>query len=1198
MSTHRAWRRFAQSMVMLLCAAAPLAQAAPFNDDFTSPFFDSPTTAVTRVLGGTSFRYTFTGSGDLAWDDTTYLGNPMLSANSSAPPDASIERVTIARSDGADFIFQGLLVDVLMGESVTVQAYRDGVPTGTPRTVAPGTSVSLSFGRLLVDEVRLTSSDFFLTNFDNISGDSEAPVPPVVSDSRISVSGASGTGGAYKIGDTVTATWNNTAGGDNNGGVTGVTVDFSQFGGGSAVTATESSGTWTATYTITASAIDAANRNVSVTATNVAGSTTRADSSNATVDSVAPTVSDGRITVSGASGTAGAYKIGDTVTATWNNTAGGDNNSDSISSVTVNFAQFGGGAAVAATNSSGTWTATYTITAGSIDNASRNVSVTATDNAGNATTTSDSSNATVDNIRPTASSIAVNGTPTAGATSIAFTVAFSEPVGNVSTDDFTLVGTGTASASIDSVSAAGGASVNVNIVGITGNGSLRLDLNAATDITDDAGNAQAGFNGGSVHTVVIPVAPGAPTIGTATTGDAQASITFTAPASNGGSAITTYTATASPGGAFGTCAGPAACTATVTGLSNGTAYTFTVTATNAIGTSVSSAASNPVTPKASQSITFANPGAQNFGTSPTLTASATSGLAPTFSSSTTGVCTVTSNGVLTFVTAGTCTIDADQAGNSTVDAASTITRSFTVNSVVPSAPTIGTATAGDTQATVTFTAPASTGGAAITQYTATASPGGATATGAASPITVTGLTNGEAYTFTVTATNMAGTGSASAASNSVMPAAPQLITFNNPGPHNFGTSPVVTATATSGLTPTLSSSTTGVCTITPVGVLTFVTAGRCTINADQGGNSSYLPAPQVSRSFTVSAVAPGAPTAVSASAGNAQANIAFTAPAFVGGAAITGYTVTSSPGGVTATGAASPLTMTNLVNGVTYTFTVTATNAAGTGVPSAPSNAVTPVPALVASPVSANIPYAANATAITLNIVGNANAVAVAGAPAHGTAVASGTSITYRPNPGYAGPDSFSYTATDAYSTTAPASVSITVANAAVALDASAMPGATGGSAYHHQLHASGGSAPYSFQVVSANLPAGLVLAGNGELSGTPTVAGSFDLTVQVSDSSTGTGPFSDQRVYTLVIAAPQLVFALSAMPDATHRAAYDQALDVSGGTAPYTFAVIAGALPAGLSLDAAGRVSGVPEQAGQYAFTVEAHDANGFAAT
>jgi uncharacterized protein (TIGR02145 family) len=89
----------------------------------------------------------------------------------------------------------------------------------------------------------------------------------------------------------------------------------------------------------------------------------------------------------------------------------------------------------------------------------------------------------------------------------------------------------------------------------------------------------------------------------------------------------------------------------------------------------------------------------------------------------------------------------------------------------PGAVIIGTAAAGDAQARVTFTAPASNGGAAITGYTVTSSPGGGTATGASSPITITGLANGTTYTFTVTATNSAGTGTASAASNSVTPAA-------------------------------------------------------------------------------------------------------------------------------------------------------------------------------------------------------------------------------------------------------------------------------------------------------------------------------------------------------------------------------------------------------------------------------------------
>ncbi|UTY57616.1 Ig-like domain-containing protein [Massilia sp. erpn] len=225
---------------------------------------------------------------------------------------------------------------------------------------------------------------------------------PAVTDGRISItSTGTGTGGAYKIGDTVTARWDNSGSGDNNASLSGVTMDFSAFGGGAAVSATQSGGIWSASYIITAGAIDAVNRNVSVSATNGSGTTTTADSSNLTVDNIAPMVTDAKISISGGSGAGGAYKIGDTVTATWNNTAGGDNNSDTISSVKVDFSQFGGGSAVTASNSGGTWSATYTIVAGSInDVANRNVSVTVKDNAGNQTTTSDSSNARVDNVAP------------------------------------------------------------------------------------------------------------------------------------------------------------------------------------------------------------------------------------------------------------------------------------------------------------------------------------------------------------------------------------------------------------------------------------------------------------------------------------------------------------------------------------------------------------------------------------------------------------------------------------------------------------------------------------------------------------------------------------------------------------------------------------------------------------------------------
>ncbi len=558
----------------------------------------------------------------------------------------------------------------------------------------------------------------------------------------------------------------------------------------------------------------------------------------------------------------------------------------------------------------------------------------------------------VDAVAPSVTSTVPVGGSLSTDTSVDFTVNFSESVSNISIDDFALGTTGSATGTITGISASVGSSVTVTVSGISGNGTIKLNLNGATDIADSLGNAfPAAYTSGTTHTVAIPTAPDAPTIGAATPGDGQVSVAFTAPGNNGGSAITGYTVTSNPGGFTGGGNGFTTSPITVAGLSNGTAYTFTVTAMNAIGTSTTSGTSASATPKGGQTITFAQPAAQNYGTTPTLTATAasatgTDGLTVSFSSSTTGVCTTTSGGALTFVTAGSCTINADQSGDTATNAAPTVSRTFAVNAVAPGAPTIGTATAGNQQATVSFTAPASSGGVGITNYTVTASPGGATATGTGSPITVTGLTNGLAYSFTVTATNAQPlTGSASAASNVVTPKASQTISFANPGSKSFGTSPTLTASSSAGVgyDVTFTSSTTGVCTVTSEGVLTFITAGNCTIHANQAGDSAFLPAAEVSQSFSVTPVVPAVPTSVTATAGNTQASVAFAPPSSNGGSNVTGYVVTVAPAHVApVTGASSPIVVGGLTNGVSYTFTVQAENSAGLGAASSASNAVTP----------------------------------------------------------------------------------------------------------------------------------------------------------------------------------------------------------------------------------------------------------------
>ncbi|MBD9572761.1 fibronectin type III domain-containing protein [Ensifer sp. ENS08] len=686
--------------------------------------------------------------------------------------------------------------------------------------------------------------------------------------------------------------------------------------------------------------------------------------------------------------------------------------------------------------------------------------------------------------------------------------------------------------------------------------------------------------------LVNPALPGAPTIGTATPLDPEgAFVYFTPPADTGGGAVTEYIVTSSPHGKIGVgTQSPIA----VHGLWSGMPYTFTVAAKNAAGTGPTSAPSQAVTPRNYQNIFF-NPGPQTFGTTPILSATNNSGIPVVFSSTTPDVCTVTPYGELTFHSAGTCTINADAAGNEAYHPAPTASRSFLVNPALPGAPTIGTATAGDKQADVSFIAPASTGGAPVT-YTVTANPGGAMGTGASSPVTVAGLTNGVAYTFSVTAANVAGTGSASAASNSITPAATQAITFVNPGAQNFGTTPILTATSDSGLLPTFTSSTTGVCTITSGGALTFVSAGTCAINAHQAGNASYLPAAQVSRSFTVNAVVPSAPLIGSATAGDTRATITFTAPTSDGGTAVTDYTLTVNPGGANFTASSSPITATALTNGTAYTFTVAATNAAGMGAPSAASNAVTPVAAqfiTFANPGSQTVGSASTLAATTSSgltsvFTSSTPSVCTITGSATLTPIAIGTCTISVDQPGNA-----AYLAAPTVTQTFAINPQLPTAGnvpATVAANSTANP---------VTLSLSGGTAD---SVAVAAAPShGTATASGTSISYTPdpgySGADSFTYT---ATNATGT---STPATVTVTVSAPTFAFtpAAGALDGGTVGRAYSQSVSVANGTAPYSYTVAAGALPAGLRFDASsGAITGTPTTEGAYGFTIAVSDANG----
>jgi len=248
--------------------------------------------------------------------------------------------------------------------------------------------------------------------------------------------------------------------------------------------------------------------------------------------------------------------------------------------------------------------------------------------------------------------------------------------------------------------------------------------------------------------------------------------------------VTGYTVTSSPGGVVVKSVGVST-SVVVGGLTNGVSYTFTVTATNAAGDSVSSSPSNsvfvsgvPNSPSIvsvsaspnSAVVTFQPPSVIGGSAIVSYTAIVTPGSTSftTFvggeSSNTIFVSGLTNGQEYTFTVYAT-----NSFGNSAPSSAS----SPVTPASVPDRPTKVVATPGDSQASVDFTLPAFNGGSPITSYTVTATSGDVTVTasGASNPVTVTGLTNGVSYTFTVVATNAIGSSSSSTASAAVTPQA-------------------------------------------------------------------------------------------------------------------------------------------------------------------------------------------------------------------------------------------------------------------------------------------------------------------------------------------------------------------------------------------------------------------------------------------
>ena len=832
--------------------------------------------------------------------------------------------------------------------------------------------------------------------------------------------------------------------------------------------------------------------------------------------------------------------------------------------------------------------------------------------------------------------------------------------------------------------------------------------------------------------------------------------------SNGGMYTLNPQATASSGLAVSYASNtPLVCTVAGANVRMVAAGTCSITASQAGNANYTAAAPVTVTfaiNPGAQTITFPAQAAQPYSPGGSFMigpiATSTSGLTVTYGSGSPLICTVSGAGVSILAT-GACNVTANQAGNANFNPAPQVSTNITINPSPPAAPVIGTATPGDAQAAIAFSPSANTGGSALTGFRATCNPGGVFANAAASPISVTGLTNGTLYTCSVTATNAAmltsvasgtvavtptatpvppafssvngttftvlsagtfnvtatgtpaptlsltgapangvnftpGTGvlagtpatgmvgtypltfTAMNASGTVMQAftltvqkANQTITFNNPGAQafsavplmlvasstslqtvsfasstpstcsasasnltmitvgsctivasqsgnaDFNTAPTVMqsfsigasvqsitfgvqavgsrsfarggtfainppATASSGLAVVHSSTTPSVCSVSGITVTMFA-AGTCTLAANQSGDANYSAATQVTRNVTITATVPGAPTIGTATAGIAQATISFTPPVNTGGSAIAQYTATCNLGAITGTNAASPIVVMGLTNGVSYTCTVTATNAnaltsvASTGVMVTPlttsgatiwtntcsgCHGATPAPPrfnaagssttvldyiIATQPlmignvnvtgltptqraaVAAYLLSAAPAitattpsnTPVPIDVFGNIvlnssvqtfQQVEVVTAPANGMLSAfSGTQITYTPNLGFAGTDSFTYRGKHANAIAFDGDareVIITVSPAIPAITSPATATGTYGQPFSYQTAAT--NLPTLFG--ATGLPAGVTPnAGNGLISGIPSATGLFNAMISAGNAG-GTG--------------------------------------------------------------------------------------------